>query len=336
MSDLRDLLERESERYTLPHDTAKRMFERGERRARSRRIMTIGVSAALFVGMLAILRSSLPDADRERDPAVMTRRSIAGAYEVGLTSEDPGVQLLHMEGRFEMRLSADGDLTLMSPKGFELPGDPSTFEIRESRLTTDALGSECEAPGTYRVSVDAKLLTLAPLEESCELRRIVLATHPWAAVESTATTDPLQGDWIATFSCSRMVHAVRTAPVAPEVEEFWRAALADQYTRGPTTPEDLTDPCRNAPELLVRMFRFADGRLQIFDPPDLQEGFDGRYVIRRDTITISDGSDRNIDGHYRVAFRIDGDRVSFELLGRAATDAFFVGAWEAAPFVRAS
>jgi hypothetical protein len=84
------------------------------------------------------------------------------------------------------------------------------------------------------------------------------------------------------------------------------------------------------------MFRFADGRLQIFDPPDLQEGFDGRYVIRRDTIIISDGSDRNIDGYYRVAFRIDGDRVSFELLGRAATDAFFVGAWEAAPFVRYS
>jgi hypothetical protein len=84
------------------------------------------------------------------------------------------------------------------------------------------------------------------------------------------------------------------------------------------------------------MFRFAGGRLQIFDPPDLQEGFDGHYVVRGDIITISDGSNRNIDGRYRVSFRIEGDRVTFDLLGSAASDAFFVGAWESAPFVRTS
>jgi len=84
------------------------------------------------------------------------------------------------------------------------------------------------------------------------------------------------------------------------------------------------------------MFRFADGRLQIFDPPDLSEGFDGSYVIRADVITIADGSERNIDGRYQVAFRIEGNRVSFDLLGRGASDAFFVATWESAPFVRAS
>ena len=335
MSDLRDLLERESERFTLPHDTAKRMFERGERRARSRRIIAIGVSAALFVGMLAILRSSLPVADRERDPAVMTRRSVAGTYEVSLTPEDPGVQLLHMEGRFEMHLSAEGALTLTSPERFDLEGDPSTFEITRGGLTTDAfVGSECEAPGTYRLSLDAGLLTLVPIEESCELRRIVLASRPWTAVASAAT-DPLQGDWTASFSCERMVRAVRRAPVPGEFEAYWRAAVADQSGEA-TEPDDLTNPCRAVVDQLEYMFRFSDGRLQIFDPPDLQEGFDGSYRIRGDTITISDGGDRNIDGRYRVVFRIDGDRVTFDLLGRAASDAFFVATWESASFVRTS
>jgi hypothetical protein len=340
MADLHDLLERESERYTLPASAAERMFERGRRRGRNRRLAALGVGVILFVAVLAIIRSGLPGADSEPTPAVpnpVTPRSIAGTYVVRLSPEDPGVQLLQAQGRFEMRLSADGVLKLTSPRNFGLPGDPSTFEIIEGSLTTDALvGSECDAPGTYRVSLEGGVLTLAPIEEPCELRRIVLASRPWTSVESEGTSDSLEGEWTATFSCERMVGAVRRAPVAAEVEAFWKAALADQYAEGPIRPEDLTDPCRDVPEPLVRMFRFADGRLQIFDPPDLQEGFDGSYVIRGDTITISDGSDRNIDGRYRVAFRVDGDSVTFDLLGRAASDAFFVGAWESAPFVRTS
>ena len=334
MADLRDLLERESERYSLPTDTAERMFERGRRRARNRKLATIGVSLALFLAILAILRASLPAGDREPRPAVPTPRSLAGTYVVRLSPEDPRVDLLHMDGRYEMSLSANGTLKLISPRDFDLPGDTITFEINRRRFTTDALvGSECEEPGTYRVSLDESVLTLAPIQESCELRRIVLASRPWTAVATAPTIDPLHGDWTASFSCERMVRAVRRAPVAAEFEAFWMAALADQFARGAV---ELTDPCRDVPDPLVRMFRFADGRLQIFDPPDLEEGFDGSYVIRGDTITISDGNDRNIDGSYRVAFRIVDDRVTFDLVGRGASDAFFVGAWESAPFVLTS
>lgn len=337
MADLHDLLERESERYTLPTGAAERMFERGRRQARNRRLAALGVGAILFVAVLAIVRAGLPGGDEPRPatPKPITPRSLAGTYVVRLRPEDPGVQLLHMEGRYEMRLYATGALELISPRRFDLPGDPITFEISEGQLTTDALvGSECEAPGTYRVNLHAGVLTLVPIEESCELRRIVFASRPWTAVASGRISDPLEGDWTATFSCERMVRAVRRAPVASEVEAFWRAALADQYADGPTLPDDLTNPCRNVPAPLVRVFRFSDGRLQIFDPPNLQEGFDGNYVVRSGIIIISDGSDRNIDGRYEVAFRIDGDQVTFDLIGRAASDAFFVGAWESAPFVR--
>ena len=82
------------------------------------------------------------------------------------------------------------------------------------------------------------------------------------------------------------------------------------------------------------MFRFTDGHLLIFDPPPLQEGFDGWYAIHGHVITIRDGGTRNIEGRYRVAFRIDGDTVTFHLLGRGASDPFFAAAWETAAFIR--
>ena len=335
MADLHDLLERESERYTLSAGASERMFERGRRRARNRRLATIGVGAVLFLAIVAILRSSLPGVEREPRPAVpipVTPRSVAGTYEVRLTAADPRVRLLDMAGRFEMRLGPNGTLELISPRGFDLPGEPVTFEITKGRLTTDVLvGSECEEPGTYGVSLEAGVLSFVSIEESCELRRIMLASRPWTVVGSEAISDRLEGAWTATFSCERMVRAVREAPVAADVEAFWKAAVADA-----SGSDDLTDPCQAVPEPLVYVFRFADGRLQVFDPPDLREGFDGSYVVRGDVITISDGSDRNIEGRYRVAFRIEGDRVSFDLIGRGASDAFFVATWESAPFVRTS
>jgi hypothetical protein len=331
--ELHDVLERESERYTLPPGAAERMFERGARRARNRKRAAIGLSAILFVGILAIIRTSMPDGDREVVPA--TRRSVAGTYTVELSDTDPRVELLGMRGRYEMRLLEDGTLTIVSPRRFDLPGDPSTFTVTDGRMTTDALvGSECKELGTYRVRHSEGRLTLVPIEEPCELRRILFASRPWRPVTVPGATDPLQGEWTATFRCEQMLQAVHAADVAPSVEAFWKAALADQYADGPAGPEDLAHPCRDAPQPLTSMFRFTDGRLQIFDPPDLFEGFDGHYEMRDGVITISDGSDRNIDGRYRVAFRIDGDRVTFDLLGRAATDAFFVAAWESAPFVR--
>ena len=334
MPDLHDLLRRESERYTLPAGAADRMFERGSRRARNRRIATIGVSSVLFLVVLAILRAGLPGGHWEQRPAVLTRRSIAGTYVVRLSTQEPGVGLAHMGGQYKMRLSANGDLELISPRGFDLPGDSIMFDIDDGVLTTDALvGSECETPGTCRVSLDADLLTLTPIEESCELRRIVCASQPWTAAAGAGHRSA-RGRVDRFVPVRRMVRAVRRAPVPAEIEAFWRAAVTHQYSQGPTQPVDLSDPCRFVPEPLVYVFRFTDGRLQIFDAPELEEGFDGRYVVRGDTITISDASDRNIAGRYQAAFRVHGDRVTFDLLGRAASDAFFGATLESALFTR--
>jgi hypothetical protein len=329
MADLRDLLERESERFHLPADAGERMFERGKRRSRNRRISAIGVGAFLTVVIVVVLWSATPSDQSAPVPA--TPRSVAGTYQVELRAGDPGVRLLHMAGRYEMRLSAEGSLELTGPRRFDVPGGPIRFDVTDGLLTTDALvGSPCKAPGTYGLEVASGQVTLVPVKEACQVRRIVLATHPWTAVIA-ANIDVLDGDWTATFSCRQMVRAVRAAPVDSTQEAFWTGATADSF--GST---DLTDPCRTVTKPLMRTLRFSNGRLLIFDPPDLQEGFDGSYALNGDVITIRDGASRNIRGRYRMVFRVEGDRVSFHLIGRGATDPFFVGAWEAASFFRTS
>ncbi len=329
MADLHDLLERESERFRLPADTGERMFERGERRSRNRRISAIGVGALLTVAIVIVLWSAKPSDQSAPVPA--TPHSVAGTYQVELQAGDPGVRLLHMAGRYEMQLSEDGSLELTGPRRFNVSGEPISFHVADGLLTTAVLaGSPCKAPGTYGLEVASGQMTLLPVKESCQIRRIVLATHPWTAVIA-ANGDVLEGEWTATFSCRQMVRAVHEAPIDATQETFWTGATADGF--GST---DLTDPCQTVSEPLTRTLRFSNGRLLIFDPPDLQEGFDGSYAISGDVMTIRDGASGNIRGRYRMVFQVEGDRVSFDLIGRGASDAFFVGAWEAAPFFRTS
>ncbi len=327
---MRSWLERESERVALPANAADRVFERGRRRARNRRAAALGVGALLFLVVVSIIRAAVPD--REPQPAVPTPtspRSVAGSYSAVLSDTNGAVRRLGLTGGYTMRLAADGDLGLSGPKAFDLPGARITFDVQRGRFTTDALvGTRCDGRGTYRVTLDGGLLRLVPIDDPCEVRRVLLASQPWATGTAGSPTDRLEGDWTATFSCNQMVRAVRRAPVDPRFEAFWLEAMVRE--RG---SDDPGDPCAGSDELVAFTFRFEDGRLLIFDR-ELVEGFDGRYELKGGRITFHDGSDGNIDGRYRAAFILNDGRLSFDLLGRGGGDPFFVATWESAPFVR--
>src|SRR5699024_5122766 len=125
------------------------------------------------------------------------------------------------------------------PKAFDLPGARITFDVQRGRLTTDAfVGTRCDGPGTYRVTLDAGLLRLVPIDDPCEVRRVLLGSQPWAADTAASPTDRLEGDWTATFSCRQMVRTVRRAPIEPGSEAFWLDATSRE--RGSADP---TDPC---------------------------------------------------------------------------------------------
>ena len=328
MADLHDLLEREGELYALPPGAAERMFERGRRRERNRRAAAIGLGALLLLAVIAIVRSGLPSGDESRPavPSPVTQRSVAGTYSVDLSrDEDDSVRRLHLDGTYEMHLDRDGSLQLSSPHGYDLPGTPITFMIDAGVMTTDALvGTECDAPGRYLPLLQGGILSFRPLDEPCELRRVLLATRPWGIVDDDP--DRLEGDWTATFSCEQMVRTVRAAPVSRGAEGFWAGAAATELGSG-----DSSDPCASTREPMTFTLRFSNGHLWIFDGADMTEGLDGDYeLLGGGILRFGDG----IDGPFRASFEIDGDQVTFDLLGRGGSDAFFVATWESAPFVK--
>src|SRR5512132_4056716 len=96
MSDLRSLLEREGERVALPPGAADRMFERGRRRERNRRVRALGVGALLFLALLVIMRLSLPNGHRPEParPRPITARSVTGTYTMRLPASDAQVDRL--------------------------------------------------------------------------------------------------------------------------------------------------------------------------------------------------------------------------------------------------
>jgi hypothetical protein len=56
--------------------------------------------------------------------------------------------------------------------------------------------------------------------------------------------------------------------------------------------------------------------------------------VHGDIMTIRDSGTRNIDGSYELKLQLNTGRASFRLLGRGATDPFFVATWQSAPFVK--
>jgi hypothetical protein len=332
MSDLRSLLEREGERVTMPPDAADRMFERGRRRERNKKVGALGVGAVLFLAIFVIVRSSLPSGhpSEPAQPRPITARSIAGIYAVRLRASDKQVDRLGLEGPYSLQLNPDGSLLLVGPRKVAFPWNPATFDVSRGVLTTDAfVGTSdpdqgCRDPATYRVERGAATLTFTPVDEPCRFRAAILATGVWTAVSNPS--GPFQGEWTTTFSCERMVRTVQRAAIAPRDEKFW---FRHSGELGP----DPNDPCSGAPDPITFTYRFDLGRLLIYGP-DGSEGLDGGYEVHGDIMTIRDAGTGNINGSYDLRFQLNKDRMSFQLLGRGATDPFFVATWESAPFVK--
>jgi hypothetical protein len=325
--DLRERLEREAARVSLGAGAAGRMYERRDRRVRRIRIVSVAVGLGLVLAVVMIALQAVPHArpGRRLVPDIST---VAGSYRTRLASGDADVARLGLAGTYEMRLRADGSMTVITPFGVDIPDSAASFSITGHQLRTDFLvGAGCGTDGTYRWSLAGGALRLVVADDVCARRATMLATAPWRPFETTAG-DPLEGQWRASFSCRSMVGAVRAADASPHDRRFWLRATADE--NGATDPRH---PCGGSSTRYTFTFRFTEGRLQIFDRTGA-EGFDGVYAIAGSVVTVRDPRTRNIDGAYRFAFRLEGGRVTFRPLGRAATDPFYVGVWAVEPFDR--
>jgi hypothetical protein len=325
--DLREPLEREGTRISLPAGAAGRMYARRDRRVRRGRVVTVGVGLALLLAVVWIVVLAIPHARPGKHPVPDTS-TVVGTYRTRLFDRDPSVARFDLAGTYEMRLRADGSLTMVAPFTVDIPDTAASFSITGHQLRTNLLvGTRCRADGTYRWSLSAGALTLVVSDDACARRVAMLATTPWRAFTSTAA-DPLEGEWTSSFSCSAMVATVRAADASAHDERFWLRVTASE-----TGSADPSHPCAGSPGRYAFTFRFTQGRLQIFDRTGA-EGFDGVYRIERNVVIVRDPRTRNIDGAYRFRFDAENGRLSFRPLGRAAADPFYLAVWATAPFIR--
>jgi hypothetical protein len=192
MSDLKRALEREGQRFELEPGALERLFDRRRRKQRIQRIGTAVVAlvvAASGLGLAALgLRGLGTDTRPAAPPTTGPDRElyleIAGTYTVTLSNEDSRVQENGLAGRYTMRLLPDGVMLLSVPEAFGAEGpSPSgiSYRLSGNQFTTNAfVNLTCPGSvGVYRWQLEGSRLIFTPLQEDCEIRRILFSSQPW-------------------------------------------------------------------------------------------------------------------------------------------------------------
>jgi hypothetical protein len=191
MSDVKRALEREGERFELAPGGMERLFDRRKRKQRSQRIGAVAAALVVTAGMgLAVLglrgltTQTRPGATPTIGPDRVLYLEIAGSYAVTLSNEDPRVQEHGLAGKYTMRLLPDGVMLLSVPEGFGREGpSPSgiSFRLSGNQFTTNAfINLTCpQSVGVYRWELTGRRLLLTPLQENCEVRRVLFSSRPW-------------------------------------------------------------------------------------------------------------------------------------------------------------
>jgi hypothetical protein len=170
--------------------------------ARSRRRNNLPITgllvAAAIIAVAVIFRIGEPRSDTGVGPAssptaassaapspsgVATYPQIAGTYVVSLDPTDRAVARDGLGGSWTMRLQPDG-LVLMSPPATFKPGAAGltgiAFSLSGDRFRTNLFYNDyCNSVGTYTWALQAGRLSLTPVDDTCSIRRSLLATTPW-------------------------------------------------------------------------------------------------------------------------------------------------------------
>jgi hypothetical protein len=192
MSDVKRALERGEERFELEPGALERLFNRRRRKQRNQRvgaavvalvIATAGMGLAVL-GLRGLGSQPRPAAPPTTGPGPQLYVEIAGTYSVTLSNEDPRVQEHGLAGRYTMRLLPDGVILLSVPESFGGEGpSPSgiSFRLSGNQFTTNAfVNFTCPGSvGVYRWQLAGSRLTFTPLEEDCEIRRVLFTSQPW-------------------------------------------------------------------------------------------------------------------------------------------------------------
>jgi hypothetical protein len=172
-----------------------------EARSRRRNALpsTALLVAAAVIAVAVLFRIGEPRSDTGDGPASIptapppssvpspsgpaTYPQIAGTYTVSLDPTDPAVARDGLGGLWTMRLQPDG-LVLMSPPRTFGPGNSGltgiAFSLAGDRFRTNLFYNDyCNSVGAYTWVLQAGRLSLTPVDDTCSIRRSLLATTPW-------------------------------------------------------------------------------------------------------------------------------------------------------------
>ena len=108
---------------------------------------------------------------------------IAGMYVATLENANTAVKRDGVAGTWTMRLEPDGVIFLSPPASF-VPGASGlsgiAFSLVGDRFRTNLFYNDyCNSIGTYAWSRAANTLTFTQVDDTCSIRRTLLATTPW-------------------------------------------------------------------------------------------------------------------------------------------------------------
>lgn len=153
--------------------------------------------------------------------------------------------------------------------------------------------------------------------------------------KSPRSSDPLEGEWRTEFTCRESVEAIERRLSAKQIHKqvgTWKAFL-EVWGAKPTKK----DPCHRATGTTALLARFADGNLALCDAETLQCEVNATYeLVDKQSIMVDDQEgnlcDAKLGCPIKWKFKLAGDKLTF----RVSPDAFVLGTWESAPWVRAS
>ena len=170
------------------------------RSGRRRDVPGVGLlAAAIIVALVVLVRVGEPLSDTRpgtgasptaAPPSIVpspsgaaTYLQIAGTYTVSLDPSDQAVERDGLGGMWTMRLQPDG-LVLLSPPSTFAPGAAGltgiAFSLEGDRFRTNLFYNDyCSSVGTYTWVLQAGRLSLTPVDDTCSIRRTLLATTPW-------------------------------------------------------------------------------------------------------------------------------------------------------------
>jgi hypothetical protein len=156
-----------------------------------------------------------------------------------------------------------------------------------------------------------------------------------ATQDAGGPADPLEGEWLTEFTCRESVRGITRHLSPKEIADQIRSwgEFLEMWEPEPTKK----DPCHGASGTFSRLARFVDGNLALCDAETNECEVHATYdLVGPNAISVNDTEGNLCDAKLGCPVKWEFDLAGDQLTFRVSPDAFVIGTWEAAPWIRQS